>query len=244
MPADDDPRVQNAVTLASGVPRPDLAALRAACRDGPDALERLSIVAVSPQLRAAAQALASIADADRSFAEGLLAAVATPRPSPPTLDVVWTGPTASSTTHRLTPAVVTGLVSEARARLLLVSYAVRDVTAVATALRSAAARGVEIVLVLERPDDNASYSAPRLALRDIPALRLAWPAEERPAGASLHAKILVVDDAAALVGSANLTDSAMTRNIECGLLVRGGPHAARLWEHVLGLRDAGVLRPV
>ncbi len=38
----------------------------------------------------------------------------------------------------------------------------------------------------------------------------------------MHAKVLVVDGRTALVGSANVTGSAMERNLECGLLVRGG----------------------
>ncbi|WP_425454039.1 phospholipase D-like domain-containing protein [Nocardioides immobilis] len=38
----------------------------------------------------------------------------------------------------------------------------------------------------------------------------------------MHAKVLVVDRRTALVGSANLTGHALERNLECGLLVRGG----------------------
>lgn len=113
---------------------------------------------------------------------------------------------------------------------------------VADALRQAAAQGVENVLVLELSADNPGYTGSGRSFSGASALRLTWHAEQRTRGASLHAKILVVDDAA-LVGGANLTDSAMNRNIECGLL-RDGPQPARPWGHVLGLRDAGMLRQV
>ncbi len=52
----------------------------------------------------------------------------------------------------------------------------------------------------------------------------------------MHAKILVVDRRVALVGSANLTGYGLERNLECGLLVRGGPVPRLLVEHLLTAR--------
>jgi phosphatidylserine/phosphatidylglycerophosphate/cardiolipin synthase-like enzyme len=43
----------------------------------------------------------------------------------------------------------------------------------------------------------------------LDAVRLCWPGTAQSPGAALHAKIIVVDDKAALVGSANLTSRAM-----------------------------------
>ena len=57
----------------------------------------------------------------------------------------------------------------------------------------------------------------------------------------MHAKILVVDRRIALVGSANLTGHALERNLECGVLIRGGPVPGQLVAHLLGadsLREA------
>lgn len=57
----------------------------------------------------------------------------------------------------------------------------------------------------------------------------------------MHAKVLVVDRRVALVGSANLTGYGLERNLECGLLVRGGLVPAALAEHLLHLRDLQAL---
>ncbi len=57
----------------------------------------------------------------------------------------------------------------------------------------------------------------------------------------MHAKVLVVDRRTALVGSANLTGYALERNLECGLLLRGGPVPSLLVDHLLsanGLEEA------
>jgi hypothetical protein len=43
------------------------------------------------------------------------------------------------------------------------------------------------------------------------------------------------------VSSANLTQSGVGRNIEAGLLIRGGTAPQRAAEHIAALRSAGVL---
>ncbi len=48
----------------------------------------------------------------------------------------------------------------------------------------------------------------------------------------MHAKVLIVDRRTALVGSANLTGPALERNLECGLLVSGGPVPTLLADHL------------
>jgi phosphatidylserine/phosphatidylglycerophosphate/cardiolipin synthase-like enzyme len=67
--------------------------------------------------------------------------------------------------------------------------------------------------------------------------------QEGPAGV-LHAKALVVDDDAVFVTSANLTEAALDRNIEVGLLVRDRALALTLSSHFRGLIDRGLLRPL
>ncbi len=47
----------------------------------------------------------------------------------------------------------------------------------------------------------------------------------------LHAKAVVVDDEAAFVTSTNLTEAALDRNIEIGLLVRDRTLAATMTRH-------------
>jgi cardiolipin synthase len=52
----------------------------------------------------------------------------------------------------------------------------------------------------------------------------------------MHAKVLVVDRQTALVGSANLTGYGLERNLEAGVLIRGGPVPSLLAEHLLTAR--------
>lgn len=66
---------------------------------------------------------------------------------------------------------------------------------------------------------------------------------ERPAGV-LHAKAVVADDEMVFVTSANLTEAALDRNIELGLLVRDRALAASVSSHLRGLIDRGLLSPL
>ena len=89
---------------------------------------------------------------------------------------------------------------------------------------------MEITILAER--HTVSWAA---------ALRLRWPASHRSAGAALHAKILVVDRRLALVGSANFTGRGMESNLECGILIRGGPQPGAILDHIAELRTRGEL---
>ena len=167
------------------------------------------------------------------------------------VEVVWTGPTTSAVALRRTRLVLFDLIRNATSRITLVSYAAFRQDDLLEELRSAAARGVRVRLVLE----SAAASRGRLdddAARAFAALEgtvevLEWPAELRGDGKAkgvLHAKAVVVDGRVALVSSANLTAAALDHNMELGLLVRGGSIPRRLEEHVAELRSKGILRPV
>ena len=84
-----------------------------------------------------------------------------------------------------------------------------------------------------------------------------WPGERRPevfydprsldldgpAGV-LHAKAVVMDGETVFVTSANLTEAALDRNIEIGMLIRDRTLALSLTTHLSGLIDKGLLRPL
>ena len=57
----------------------------------------------------------------------------------------------------------------------------------------------------------------------------------------LHAKAVVADDESVFVTSANLTEAALDRNIEVGLLLRDRALALRVVGHFQGLIDRGLL---
>lgn len=145
-------------------------------------------------------------------------------------------------TGRLTSAVVVDLIGQARIDVLLIGFAVHTEPSMTAALHEAQERGVDITLLLERHADNPASTGSGTAFPDLIATRLAWPASGRPEGASLHAKVLVVDGSAALIGSANVTGAALERNLESGLLITGGPEPSAVRGHVHSLLELGTLR--
>lgn len=224
--------------------------LAVAAMAGEAAVRSYAASASSPQVRGACNevlvAVATSQDEWSMVGAALHAAAATAEQARDTIvETVWTGPTSGESDYRLTSAVVLDLVDSSRESLLLVSYATHDWPPMVRALRRARERQVHVVLLLERPEDNPGFHQSTVPFDDLDATRLAWPPDQRPAGpAALHAKVLVVDHRQAFVGSANLTDSAMDRNLECGVVIRGGPEPRRLWDHVMSLRDRQVLVPV
>ncbi|MET9659599.1 phospholipase D-like domain-containing protein [Streptomyces sp. NPDC006510] len=66
------------------------------------------------------------------------------------------------------------------------------------------------------------------------------PASDGHAGR--HAKLAVADRRVLFLGSANLTESAARRNIEAGVLARGGRAPQRAADHMVELQRRGVLQ--
>jgi len=60
----------------------------------------------------------------------------------------------------------------------------------------------------------------------------------------LHAKAVVADDEAVFVTSANLTEAALERNIEIGLVIRDRALAASVSSHFRVLIERGLLHPL
>ncbi|MHB1595614.1 MAG: DISARM system phospholipase D-like protein DrmC, partial [Streptosporangiaceae bacterium] len=213
---------------------------------GPAAVRGLRGQAGAAVLRdACTELLERLKDTQPAYLAGLLAGAAEAVEQTrkrQQIDVVWTGPEPGHGASRLTAATVADLIGHAEREILLVTYAVSNHPAIEHALAAAAQRGVEITILAERHDDNPGYTGPGVPFPGLPALRLRWPAASRPAsGAALHAKILVIDDNIALVGSANFTGRAMDGNLECGILIRGGPQPHAIREHITELQARGHL---
>ncbi|MQA16989.1 MAG: hypothetical protein GEV09_23515 [Pseudonocardiaceae bacterium] len=232
------------VRIVGELPDRDIARLAAALQVT-GGLARLRSQATSPIVRSVCdevrQAVAGTSD---SFAAGvLLGALGARQLQRQTVDVVWSGPASCMKTSRLTSAAVVDLVDQAESEILLMSYVMHDEPGLAAALERGVSRGVEITLVNERPTDNPAFHGPVTAFAHVPARRLRWPSDRRPIAASLHAKVLVVDRELALVGSANVTSSAVARNLECGVLVRDPIVARDIALHVDDLVRLGELVP-
>jgi cardiolipin synthase len=165
------------------------------------------------------------------------------------IDIAWTGPSSAHVPVRLSSQVLLDLIGEARSQLIVVSFAAYKVAAVTNALRAAATRGVDVRLILETAEDSDGHLFKDAAdafkdLHDLVSFWV-WPRDRRPeGGASMHVKAVVVDGRVALVTSANLTGHALERNMELGLVVRGGAAPKRLADHFQALTAAGNLTRV
>lgn len=234
-----------AALLAAQLPARDVLVLAERAELGPDALADLQATAGSPALRDACQQVIDCLVAHKpEYVAGCLAGAAAGTglaSRGQTVDVVWTGPASEVDTMRLTSAVVAELIAMARADLLLVSYATFPEHEVVSALKAACGRGIDVTMVVERQVDNPRYTASEDGLTDLPVRRVVWPQANRPPGAALHPKLVVVDKNVALVGSANLTGRAFSTNLECGVLIRGGPAPRAISDHIWSLVHAGVL---
>lgn len=215
------------------LPEPSARSLAVALRGGPAAVRKFGREVNGAQTKAAATIASKIETTDGQYLAGLLDGLLDARAHQPTITPVWTGPTTGDASHRLTLAVVADLIAEARNELILVSYATYPSEGIRAALNAAAGCGVAITLLLERAADNPGFKGSITPFPGLDSIQLHWPAAARPNGASMHAKLLVVDRHTALVGSANLTGMALESNLECGVLVRGGSLPGKLAEHVL-----------
>ena len=231
--------------IAEQLPPADVRQLARAAADGIPAVRGLRATAGASVLRNAYdQLLTKLNTADPACIAGLLAGAARAVERAhrhQSIHVVWTGPESGVTSSRLTAATVIDLIAEARDEILLVSFATQTEPLISVALEAASVRGVVITLLAESNADNSAYASAGTPFPGLDAIRLHWPAAQRPPGAALHAKVIVVDDRIALVGSANLTGRAMEANLECGILIRGGPQPRAIRDHISGLRATGFL---
>ncbi len=161
------------------------------------------------------------------------------------VETVWTGPSTHRVPVRATSQVLVDLVTDARSHLLLMTYSAGPHAPIRAALLAADERGVGIDIVVETlqgAGGSLSGAEPAAAFAGLPGVRLwQWSTSRRGAGAKMHAKVAVADRRALLVSSANLTASGIDKNIEAGVLVRGGEAPQRVVEHFTELAAAEAL---
>ncbi|MGH9318317.1 MAG: phospholipase D-like domain-containing protein [Vicinamibacteria bacterium] len=102
-----------------------------------------------------------------------------------------------------------------------------------------AERGVETTIFLNDAEgfleENWPFGEPHPSIYCDPRTA------EKESRFSLHAKCIVVDEARALVTSANFTDRGQTRNLEIGVLVDDPGLATRLVHQWRGLIESGLV---
>lgn len=165
------------------------------------------------------------------------------------VELVWTGPTTPFVATRRTEQVLLDLIHRAQTDLFLVSFVAYDVSSVVDALNAAAARGIEVRILLETSaSQGGSLSVDPVATmrRCVPSAALyVWT--DRPAPFTegrVHAKVAVADGLTAFLTSANLTGHALEKNMEAGVVISGGHVPTGLRAHLLALIETKVIRKI
>lgn len=167
-----------------------------------------------------------------------------------TIDLVWTGPKTGLIPTRNTEQAIKEVIEHAERDVFIVSYVFHNATTIVESLNTAVARGVAVRILLESSiEQGGVISGDGLGAmrRAVPCSELyIWHPTEKAKGsggfsASVHAKCAVADSCIAFVTSANLTSAAMERNMELGVLVRGGVTPHRLHSHLRALIQTGTI---
>ena len=176
--------------------------------------------------------------ADVGLAAAVLDGIASvPRPDP--LETVWTCPSVPGGEGRTTLAVAE-LINQAQSAVYAATYSASWGSAYVTALANAVGRGVRVTVIIDRKMQNDTRD---LLLRQLPGARL-WTyalTDDTPYPPRQHAKLVVVDERASFVTSANFSDAAAKRNLECGLLSYDPDIAGGIRSQLETLRRHGVL---
>ena len=179
-----------------------------------------------------------------------------PRP-----DLVWTGPPVPGLHARDTRRVYEELLESAEQSVWASTYAFFDGPKAFEVLarRMDATPSLQVTLMLNIQRKKGDTTAAEQLVRKFTERFWAtdWPGSSRPSiyydprslkqggpTSVLHAKAVVVDDQAVFVTSANLTEAALDRNIEAGLLVHDHALALSVSSHFRILIEQKLLHPL
>ena len=175
-----------------------------------------------------------------------------------TPDLVWSGPEVPGIHARDTRRVYEEIIGEAEQSLWISTFAYFDGPRVfaelAQRMEAVLALQVRLLLNIQRRRGDTTAAA-SLVRRFADAFwGTDWPGLRRPTvyydprsldpdgpAGVLHAKAVVADAEVVFVTSANLTDAALDRNFELGILLRDRALAASVSSHFQGLIDGKLL---
>ena len=145
------------------------------------------------------------------------------------VDLVWSGPDLGFVHPRRSEQVLEELIHSAENTLHLFSFVLYSVPSVEAAIERALDRGVSVSMLIETEKNDGSdgflKTAARLKERHPRMNLYRWPLTKRDdvgTFASMHGKCFIADGSRAFITSANLTSAALDRNIEIGVVIRGG----------------------
>ena len=168
------------------------------------------------------------------------------------VQLVWSGPDTKMVPLRRTEQVLVEIIKAASCELFLVSFVVYEVPSILDVLKSTVARGTKLSMLIESSADSGgkiSFDSVAKMKRVLPGASLyVWTPSKRERDGSgvfgaVHAKCAVADREIAFITSANLTPAAIDRNMELGVLFRGGSIPKKLFLHFDALITTGIIDP-
>jgi phosphatidylserine/phosphatidylglycerophosphate/cardiolipin synthase-like enzyme len=179
----------------------------------------------------------------------------------PRADLVWSGPEVPGLHARDTKRVYEELLGSAERSLWVSTYAYFDGPKAFEVLarRMDTVSGLQVTLLLNIQRRRGDTTVAEQLVRRFADRfwTIEWPGVSRPnvfydpraldldaPRGVLHAKAVVADDQAVFVTSANLTEAALERNIEIGLVIRDRALAASVSSHFRVLIERGLLHPL
>jgi phosphatidylserine/phosphatidylglycerophosphate/cardiolipin synthase-like enzyme len=176
-------------------------------------------------------------------------------------DLVWSGPEIAGLHARDTRRVYEELLSSAERSIWVSTYAFFDgpkaFEVLARRMEAIPALRVTLLLNIRRKWGDSTVSQQLVRRFADHFWNTDWPGSSRPRvfydpraldlerpGGVLHAKAVVADDKTVFITSANLTEAALDRNIELGVLVRDRALALTIGGYFRSLIDRDLLKPL
>ena len=169
------------------------------------------------------------------------------------VNLVWTGPSTGLVPTRHTEQVLLEVIESAEKRLFLVSFVAYEVDSIMKALNCALERQVGIDILLESSIEHGgkvSVDSVKMMKELLPSATVhVWKDDPKKSdtvkpGGAVHAKCVVADGNIAFITSANLSGAAMERNMELGVLLKGGDLPSVLHRHLDALVKTKIIEPV
>lgn len=162
----------------------------------------------------------------------------------PAIELAWTGPQTSQLGMvRTNYSLLVDMIGKAEREILLLGYSFTPnerTENILGALSLAKSKGCAVKVILHDNGSNHLNFLRCWPSRIHKPLMLKWIGNVGDGLASMHAKVLVIDNRELLVTSANLTYHGMGSNIELGVRV-SGEVALKVSRHLFSLEQAGEL---
>lgn len=159
------------------------------------------------------------------------------------VELVWTGPSTELVPTRRTEQALLEVIQSSQHELFIVSFVAYEVPPIRDALNEIIKRDVKVSMLVESSIEHGGQVKDDFVTNmkaAIPGASLyIWSEDSKTAAGGgyriVHAKCTVADDNIAFITSANLTEAALERNMEIGVIVRGKNFPKKLHDHFKAL---------